>query len=330
MTLFLPMTPDVTPDTETTPADLHTPSPASSQKASPQAKEGFRFVRGLALVAGIVACAAILTASVYLRSPEDAFVQKVSSVVPYPAAFVGWDPISLHDYFAERTAVEKYLTSTNPEGAIPEDLGVQILETLINKQAIEHLARAQGLKVSQEDIDARYQDAVGEMEESLFVTQLNETLGWTPKEFKQRILRSLVLAEVVGAWVSSDQATQKEPRSRIDAAHTRLTSGEDFALVASEASEDLTAANGGDLGFLSVTDLPEDWRDQVMTLEVGAFTPVVETDVAFVIFTATDRVVGEAEDAQIRLSAIVIQKQTLEDVVGEYLESVNVRKLVRL
>lgn len=317
---------------EDAPAPEHTPHHDHSAHVHAPAptKKGTRLVQGLAILALFVALAAALTAAVYLRSPEDAFVQKVAGIIPYPAAFVSTRPISLRDYFVERAAVEKYIASANPGAALPENLGSQILETLINKQAINNLAKKHGLEATQEEIDARYTDAIGDLEESAFVAQLNDVLGWTPEEFKQRILRSEVLAKDVSAWVSSDKDTQAEPRSRMDAAYARLQASEDFAVVAGTASEDTTATSGGDLGFLAVSDLPEAWRDQVTALEVGTYSPIIETDTAFVIFKATDRVVGEAETPQIRLSAIVVQKKTLDDAVTDYLKTVTVRKLIRL
>jgi peptidyl-prolyl cis-trans isomerase SurA len=71
---------------------------------------------------------------------------------------------------------------------------------------------------------------------------------------------------------------EAEARRRIDAAHTELVSGVDFATVAANVSEDSnTAPNGGDMGFALESQLKADPAvfDAISKLKPGQFTDVL-------------------------------------------------------
>jgi peptidyl-prolyl cis-trans isomerase SurA len=72
--------------------------------------------------------------------------------------------------------------------------------------------------------------------------------------------------------------TEAEARKKIEAAHNRLESGEDFATVAANSSEDPdTAPSGGDMGFVAESSLhsrPEAY-DAIIKLKPDQFTDVV-------------------------------------------------------
>jgi len=71
---------------------------------------------------------------------------------------------------------------------------------------------------------------------------------------------------------------EAEAKRRIDAAHTELVSGVDFATVAASVSEDPnTAANGGDMGFATESQLKADPTvyAAISSLKPGQFTDVI-------------------------------------------------------
>jgi peptidyl-prolyl cis-trans isomerase SurA len=72
--------------------------------------------------------------------------------------------------------------------------------------------------------------------------------------------------------------TEADARKKIEAAHNKLESGEDFASVAATFSEDPnTVPNGGDMGFVPESSLrshPEAY-DAIMKLKPDQFTDVI-------------------------------------------------------
>ncbi len=74
-------------------------------------------------------------------------------------------------------------------------------------------------------------------------------------------------------------------KATADAAHSRVTAGEDFAAVASEVSTAPSKENGGLIGPLNLSDLAEGIRARVEALEVGEISEVTETPSGYQILT---------------------------------------------
>ena len=89
-----------------------------------------------------------------------------------------------------------------------------------------------------------------------------------------------------------EKATPEEKKSakdKIDALRARLMSGEDFAKLAKENSEDGSAANGGDLGFFKRGEMVKPFEDAAFGLEKDQISPVVETQFGYHIIKTTDK-----------------------------------------
>jgi len=77
---------------------------------------------------------------------------------------------------------------------------------------------------------------------------------------------------------NSKATGEADAKRKIDALHSRLESGEDFATVAANFSEDpRTAPNGGDMGFVAETELKSDPEvyNAITKLKPGQFTDVL-------------------------------------------------------
>jgi peptidyl-prolyl cis-trans isomerase SurA len=82
--------------------------------------------------------------------------------------------------------------------------------------------------------------------------------------------------------LKNDKAqNEDQARKKIQMLEGRLKSGEDFAMVAQNYSEDPeSAANGGDLGFIAESSLEKanvELRKMVMQLQAGQVSPIIRT-----------------------------------------------------
>ena len=69
----------------------------------------------------------------------------------------------------------------------------------------------------------------------------------------------------------------------------KLEAGEDFADLAKEYSTDeSTAKNGGELGFIKSGEMVEEFEKAAFALKVGEISDIVKTDYGYHIITATD------------------------------------------
>ena len=69
----------------------------------------------------------------------------------------------------------------------------------------------------------------------------------------------------------------KDIRERAEKAYKQLTTGTPFAEVARNVSDDPSARQGGDIGFVKKSDLLPTLREAVMALQPGSFSIVVPT-----------------------------------------------------
>ena len=71
----------------------------------------------------------------------------------------------------------------------------------------------------------------------------------------------------------------------VEGLHKRIKAGEDFSVLASHHSQDIsTAGLGGDIGWTSLADLPAEVSREVDKLKIGESTDMIETKYGFHIF----------------------------------------------
>lgn len=89
-----------------------------------------------------------------------------------------------------------------------------------------------------------------------------------------------------------DKAAEEEKqkaKEKIEALRARAMSGEDFAKLAKENSEDASASNGGDLGYFKKGDMVKPFEDAAFGLEKDQISPVVETQFGYHVIKVTDK-----------------------------------------
>jgi peptidyl-prolyl cis-trans isomerase D len=83
-----------------------------------------------------------------------------------------------------------------------------------------------------------------------------------------------------GSYATAEQ--KADARKQAEALQKRAAKGEDFAVLASKYSGDqITAKNGGDIGFLRKGTMPESFDEALFSMEVDGISEVVETPYGF-------------------------------------------------
>ena len=158
-------------------------------------------------------------------------------------------------------------------------------------------------------------------------------MGLTEKQFQgivaRRLLRQKVQEHKAGevdttGLVSHVQLIQTDTQGQVEAAKARIDTGEDFGIVAQEVSTDtLTAADGGDLGWVAEDQLTYRYGQEVeaaaFSTEVGKVIMVQSGDSHFVILVQErdengplpDQVLVPLQDAA--LSSWLEEQKTLRE-----------------
>ncbi|MDG1949869.1 MAG: peptidylprolyl isomerase, partial [bacterium] len=176
---------------------------------------------------------------------------------------------------------------------------------------------------NEEQVDAYYQDLVATQEsEDAFIATVYDSYGWSLDDFRERIIESIVLTLQMSDIVLEDETAQAEREALINEAHGRVEGGEEFEIVALDVHSGFSGIEA-DLGYVNSSIIPETWFAPVDALEEGEMTEVIELPEGFAIFKLVDKIIA-GEETQLHLLTITVPKVTLEDVLAEYLQSVEV------
>ena len=164
-----------------------------------------------------------------------------------------------------------------------------------NEAEFNKALAARSTTVEQLKSDARVDMAINKMMEAELSTTVDATdveakdfYDKNPDKFKQgeSIRASHVL---ITAPEAADEATKKAARAKIDAILKRARSGEDFAALAKENSQDGSAAQGGDLGFFQRGRMVPPFDQAAFALKPGEISEVVTTQFGYHIIKLMER-----------------------------------------
>lgn len=89
---------------------------------------------------------------------------------------------------------------------------------------------------------------------------------------------------------AKDDAAMKEAEEKVNAAYKRIQSGEDFAAVAADVSEDtVTKAKGGDFQWRTTAEMGAEYAEAALKLKNGEVSPPIKTSVGWHLIKLEDR-----------------------------------------
>lgn len=227
-------------------------------------------------------------------------------------ALVDGIPITTAQYDAQLTLAirDKYYHRRPPEDQL-RGLRREVGDSLIDRILLLAEAKRRGLQPDPEKLrqsvaqfeernraNPRWQEAreqllpalEQELGENALLAQIEQnarqTPEPTPEQLRQyyeghhdaftepeRVRLSIILLKVDPGLAQPEKAKILE---QAKALHARLAAGEDFAALAKEFSGDVTAPNGGDMGYVHRGMLGEEVHKKLEALSLGAFSePIV-------------------------------------------------------
>jgi peptidyl-prolyl cis-trans isomerase SurA len=205
-----------------------------------------------------------------------------------------------------------------------KELYEELLNVLVDEQLIRQLASNSGIRVTDADIDNAIENLrlQNNMTEEQFQEAL-DTQGFTQAQYRHDLRRQLLRLKVMNERVRSrvnvteeEVRARYEQRARAEGSELRfqvshvvvpVTEGASAIDIAAKRQEadtlraSLTPDNfnaraaqlgGGDLGWLSEGDLPEELERELLRLNAGEISAPVRGSSGFHIFFLQDRQVG--------------------------------------
>ncbi|MBP9827293.1 peptidyl-prolyl cis-trans isomerase [Candidatus Saccharibacteria bacterium] len=135
---------------------------------------------------------------------------------------------------------------------------------------------------------------------------MQKLYGWTVDDFKKKIDFSLVQKKLADK-ITNDPSRNGVAKAKADDLLNQIKGGADFAELAKKNSEDSSAANGGDLGFIEKGQTVTEFEEAAYALKAGEVSGVVKTQFGFHIIKCL-----EVKEDKVKVAHILIKGVDLE------------------
>lgn len=256
-------------------------------------------------------------------------IKECESMLEEYVAIVNGTIITKEEFQKEMDAIMFYYKkihnvdfSTNEGKEELKKLKSNILDLLIENEIIKQEAEKRLIKVTDQEIENEYQKIVESSGgEEKFRQTLKEYYNWTSEDFKPKIEFQL-LEDKLEETILKDDEINKEARGKIDVILNDLKEGADFSELAKNFSEDGSAKNGGDLGFISRgSGLSSELENAAFALENGQISDAIKTKQGYNIIK-----LEEKKDEQVHIRLILIQSKDFYDWLDEIINQADIKK----
>lgn len=219
--------------------------------------------------------------------PQTSEETPVAEDQPQYVALVNGQPITLEAFQRELQRFEAGQAALGFEVSGQASYQQQVLDLLIEQELIRQQAAAQGISVSDEEVDATIAEMIQESGEEYFYGWLAGNF-YSLEEFREVIRMDLLTDQLLAPVIESVPTVAEQVHARhilvnsqteAEEVLARLQAGEDFAALAAQYSVDVTTRdNGGDLGWFPRGGLlvPE-VEEVAFSLQPGQISGVVQT-----------------------------------------------------
>jgi len=276
----------------------------------------------LALVA-ILASSITSVVMLYKLQTTSAFMYQVTRVVPFPIARTGMTFIAYENYLFELNHYVHYYENQQQLSFETEAGQAQLasykertINKVVNDAYIEIIADELGVSVDSTEVDeqiriAREQNRLGSNDE-IFEDVLREYWDWSVGDFRRSLGSELLSQKVIRA---KDPETEK----RATEALARITAGEDFAVIATEYSDDIgTKDSGGEFGLVnrSNRNVSQQTVDTLYKLGEGQTSGVVVVPYGTGYALAIVKNLGDQGD-QRKGAHIILPLKSLDEILND-------------
>ncbi len=274
-------------------------------------------ISGISALAALILTLIVFGVLIYKYKSDSRPVKIMSSIVPYPVLSVNgnplWNTATYSEYLFELNSIKKFYSSQQQDLNSDDgkkrlaELKQELLKQLEDNQIIKQEAAKERITVTQKEVDEEYNKLVENAGGPDKVKEtLNNLYGWTVPQFKEKVRFSLIQKKLADK-ISNDPARNGAAKQKADDLLNQIKGGADFAELAKKNSEDSSAANGGDLGFIEKGQTVPEFEDAAFKLEPGQVSGVVKTQFGYHIIKATEK-----KDDKVRVSHILIKGVDLE------------------
>lgn len=277
---------------------------------------------------------------VYKYKWDNQFTDAITNALPYPAAMVNGKIVRYSDFQADVEALQYFYETQKemyPDQAIEwtvEQVRENVMDRLVEDEVASQIATQKGITVSQDEINSEFDLIISQAASEEEVEQTIEDLyGWTVDQFKEKVLRKFLLRSKLESNIQEDPDIIAQSKTKAEEALAEINKGEKtFAEVAAEYSEDVTATNGGELGYFGKGEMVPEFEAAAFALENGGVSDIVVTQFGYHIIKVDEKVMqgeGDEEKEVVKASHILVRFPSIDVWLVDEVEKARVYRLVK-
>lgn len=130
----------------------------------------------------------------------------------------------------------------------------------------------------------------------------------------------------------ADEDQIKMAKSTIEKINSQIKSGEDFATLAKQYSQDPSSENGGDIGFFERGQTLKPFEEAAFTLEPGDVSDIVKTEAGYHLIKVTDKQrEGSLSFDEVKVSLKnYLKERKILNSISEYVKKLRVEADVKI
>ncbi len=278
----------------------------------------------------------------YKQKSRNAFTDQMTQWLPYPAAIVDGDWLLYRDV---RTSVNDAIKVTaqfaqdqdlvSNLGAIPtnEEVAESEYDRLVNVALLEQVASDHDVTATDDEVDDMYESAILTQvngDEAQVEKTLQDLYGWSVADFKRLVVRELVLRQKLQTELVDDESYGTPALQKIKDIQAQVQADPSkFADLATQYSDDGSAANGGDLDWFARGVMVPEFEDAAFALtEPNQVSDVVKTQFGYHLIQLIERKdATDTEEEQVHARHILI-KFSIDDYITTLDTDAHVKRLI--
>lgn len=266
--------------------------------------------------------------------------QLITKIIPYPVAIVNFKPISYYQWEKQTRALLNFYEKEkikNPKLSIPTLVETEnhVLDRMINEEITKELAKRYQLLVTTNDLETSINELVKSPEigsVEILNQQLSELYNWSLDDFKKEILEPMLLKNKVATAIALDERINQDALKKAEEILDKIKKGEEkFEELAKKYSGDITAVQGGDLGYFSQGQMVPEFEKAAFALNPGEVSDIVKTKFGYHIIQVIEKLVNENNEVtQIRARHILIPGKNLDNYLEEIKKESKIWRLIKI
>jgi len=278
----------------------------------------------------IVSIVIFLGSSVYLAystQNHNATISTVSQLLRLPAVKVNEDTVLLSDYRSDIESLTTFFANEAINVGAPMPTYDEVRTNIINRYVTVLLIR-QSLRdfdtsVSPSDIQSQFDILLGGYTNDEELEEIVQNLyNWSIEDFIEKAFIPLLEEEKLALVIATDPILNNGKQNEINEIKKRINSGESFDQLARTLSQDITAANGGDLGWFSKGQMVQEFEEVGYSLSVDEISEPFQSSFGWHIIQVTDK--NEEIDI-IRASHILIKNITVDEYITDIKKTADIK-----